>query len=45
LHEGEPTGLVRELVHDEVASADSAGLFEQIQNVAFSGIERQVSYE
>jgi len=45
LHKREPAGFVGELVHDQVASADIAGLFEQVEHVAFRGVKRQVSYE
>ena len=40
LDERKAAGLARELVHDEFAAADVTGLLEQIQDVAFSGIER-----
>jgi hypothetical protein len=45
LDEGESTGLVGELVHDKFATSDFAGLFEQVENFAFGGVERQVTYE
>src|ERR1700693_4897827 len=40
LDERKSAGLARELVHDEFAAADVAGLLEQVKDVAFSGIER-----
>ena len=43
--EGEAAGLAREFVHDQFATADVAGLFEQVENVAFGGVERQVTDE
>jgi hypothetical protein len=45
LHEGKSAGLARKFVHDEFATGDITGLFEQVQNVAFSRIERQVAHE
>ena len=43
--EGETAGLAREFVHDQFARCDIAGLFEEVQNVAFGGVKRQVAYE
>src|ERR1017187_2096111 len=40
LDERKSAGFARELVHDEFAAADVAGLLEQVEDVAFSGIER-----
>src|ERR1017187_9706872 len=40
LDERKAAGLTRELVHDEFAAADVARLLEQVEDVAFSGIER-----
>ena len=40
LDERKAAGLAREFVHDEFAAADVARLFEQVEDVALSGIER-----
>src|SRR5271154_6714386 len=40
LDERKSAGLARELVHDEFAAADVTGLLEQVEDVAFSSIER-----
>jgi hypothetical protein len=45
LDERKSTGFVRELVHDEFATGDVTRLFEQVEEVAFTGIEREVAYE
>ena len=45
LHERKAPGLAREFVHDEFATDDIARLFEQVENLAFRRVERQVAYE
>jgi hypothetical protein len=45
LDERKSAGLARELVHDEFATGDIAGLFEQVENVAFGRVKRQVAHE
>ena len=44
-HERETAGLVGEFVHDQFAFSDRTGLFEQVEDIAFGGIERQVTYK
>jgi hypothetical protein len=44
-HKREATGLVGELVQDEFARGDVSGLLEQVEDIAFSGVKRQVAYE
>ena len=44
-HERESTRLAGELINDQFAAGDVAGLFEEVEHVAFGGVERQVSYE
>ena len=38
-HEGKPSGAVGELVHDEFALHDAAGLFEEVEQIAFGAVE------
>ena len=44
-HERETAGLAGELVHDQFAFGDVARLLEQVEDVSFGGVKRQIPYE